>query len=192
MCTMEKFDDLHNVWGNQSDSKPAISASDLIKKGEAHRKKLKASQFWTIGILSALIIILVGYFIWMGVHKLNGFTIGLAIMICVIIMRVTLEWISVIKFNAIKPDTSLKEFSNKMQQFYSWRKRIHWIFIPIIYILYIVGFTMMLPSFKENLSQGMYVYVIISGYGSLIVFALFIIRFIKREVQLLDYLKKCN
>ena len=188
---MEKFDDLHNVWGNQWDPMPAISASDLIKKGEAHRKKLKASQFWTIGILSALIIILVGYFIWVGVHKLNGFTIGLTIMICVIIMRVTLEWISVIKFNAIKPDTSLKEFSNKMQQFYSWRKRIHWIFIPI-YILYIIGFTMMLPSFKENLSQGMYVYVIISGYGSLIVFALFIISFIKREVKLLDYLKKCN
>jgi hypothetical protein len=186
---MENFDELQSLWGQQTSSRINTSASQVIEKAEANMKKLKMGQYITIGILSSATIILLGYFLWVGVSQINAFTIGLGIMVAVITLRILLEWISVNKLRRIKPDSSMIQFSDQMAQFYVWRRKINMIIVPIIYIAYTLGFSLMLPAFRENLSYGMYLYVLISGFGSLVVLAFFISRQIKKETQLLKVLK---
>jgi hypothetical protein len=189
---METFDELQTIWNKQPNVIGKTSATELIKKGEGHIKKVRAGQLGTIVILSTLIIVLVTYFIRMGAQKMNGLTVGLSTMIVVIIIRVVLEWLSVNKFKAIRSDKTLEEFSLKMQYYYQWRKKVHTLFIPIIYITYTIGFSLLLPSFKMNLSTGMYWYVVISGYGFLTAFALLMVRILRKEMKLLEFLKGLN
>lgn len=186
---MEAFDELQNLWTRQPDASSKTSASALMKKGEAHLKKVRAGHWGTIVIISALIVVLIGYFIRMKAYQLNGLSTGLTLMILVMIARVTLEVMSANRFGSIKPDNSLAEFSTKMQGYYAWRKKIHTIFIPLIYLLYAVGFTLLLPAFKASLSWGMYLYCVISGYGFLTAFAFFLIRVLRKEMRLLEFLK---
>lgn len=189
---METFDELQTIWNRQPNVMGNTSATELLKKGEAHLKKVRAGHWGTIAIISVLIIVLIGYFIGMKAYQLNGLSIGLTLMIMVMIARVVLEWISANRFGSIKSDNSLAEFSAKMQQYYAWRKKIHTVFIPIIYILYIIGFTLLLPAFKANLSHGMYLYCVISGYGFLTIFAFFLVRILRKEIKLLEFLKALN
>lgn len=189
---METFDELQTIWNRQPNVIGNTSATELMKRGETHLKKVRAGHWGTIAIISVLIIVLIGYFVGMNAYQVNGLAIGLTLMILVMIARVVLEWMSANRFGSIKPDNSLAEFSAKMQGYYAWRKKIHTVFIPIIYILYVVGFTLLLPAFKANLSHGMYLYCVISGYGFLATFAFFLVRILRKEMKLLDFLKKLN
>jgi hypothetical protein len=184
---METFENLQSLWARQ-EQLPRPTVAELIKKGENHIKNLKAGQVATTAILSLLIIILVAYFFWMGAHTRNPLTLGLSIMIGVILLRVALEVVSMRKLRLITPYLTLTEYSEKMQAYYRWRKRIHIIFIPIIYIAYTGGFTLLLPSFKIHLSHFMYWYSIISGYGFLTLFAFALVRILKKEAALLKHL----
>jgi len=186
---MENFDDLKTLWSQQSGSRISVTATDLIKKAEVNMKRLKMCQFFTIGILSTLTMVLIGYFLWVGAQRPNALTLGLGVMIAVILIRIALEWVSANKLKSIKPDRSLSEFSISMARFYVWRRKINLIFVPLIYTSYTAGFASLLPTFRENLSYGMYIYVLASGFGSLIVLALFIARLIKKETKILNFLK---
>jgi hypothetical protein len=189
---MEAFDELQTVWNKQPRPRATISSSQMIAKGEAHIKELQAGHWGTIAILTVLILALTAYFIFMDAHFINELTLGLSIMIVVIIIRVFLEWLSVIKLSAIQFHSAWVIFTHQMQQYYEWRKKVHRVFIPIIYISYIVGFSLLLPTFKDNLSVGMYWYVVISGYGFLTGFALLMIRILRKEMKLLEFLRTVN
>src|SRR6478609_2691265 len=108
---MENFDDLKTLWSQQSGSRVSVTATDLIKKAEVNMKRLKMGQFFTIGILSTLTMVLIGYFLWVGAQRPNALTLGLGVMIAVILIRIALEWVSANKLKSIKPDRSLSEFS---------------------------------------------------------------------------------
>lgn len=189
---METFNELQNLWNRQPNATGNTSAAELIKKGDAHLKKVRAGHWGTIVIISILIIVLIWYFISMKAYRLNGLSMGLTLMIVVMIVRIILEGMSANRFRSIKPDNSLSTFAMKMQQYYAWRKKIHTVFIPVIYILYVVGFTMLLPAFKDHLSHGMYLYCLISGYGSLTAFAFFLVRILRKEMKLLEFLCALN
>lgn len=189
---METFDELQTIWSKQPNAISKTSAAELIKKGDDHIKKVRAGHWGTIAFISVLIAALVVYFVWMNAYQINGLTIGLTLMIVVMIVRVILEWISATRFRSIKPENSLAEYSTKMQWYYAWRKKVHTVFIPIIYILYVIGFTLLLPAFKANLSHGMYLYCVISGYGFLTAFALLLVRILRKEMKLLEFLRGLN
>lgn len=189
---MKTFDELQNLWSRQPSVVTNTSAAELMRKGETHLKKVRAGHWGTITIISILIVVLITYFIYMKAYQLNGLSIGLTLMIVMMIVRVVLEGISASRFRSIKPDNSLATFTMKMQAYYTWRKKIHTVFVPVIYILYVVGFTLLLPAFKANLSHGMYLYCVISGYGFLTAFALFLVRILKKEMKLLEFLKALN
>jgi len=189
---MKTFEELQNIWDQQTESNIKPDATDIIKKAEVHTKKIKRNHFWTRIILSLTSIILIAYYIWVGAYKQTIFNFGLCIMITMLLFRIALEWISVKKLENLKTDVSLIEYSKLAQKFYNWRKRIHYILTPIIYITYIAGFTLLLPLFKENFSRGFYLYILISGFGFLLIFGLFIIRMIRKEIKLLDFLKNIS
>lgn len=189
---MKTFEDLQTIWNQQTEANSNPTVTAIIKKAEAHTKKIKRNHFWTITILSLTSIVLISYFIAVDAYKQTLFSLGLGIMIVMLILRVVLEWISVKKFNNIKTDVSLIEYSKLTHQFYQWRKKINYILTPIVYLTYIAGFSLLLPVFKENLSKGFYLYIVLSGFGFLLFFGFFMIKIIKKEIQLLDFLKNIS
>lgn len=186
---MKTFEELQSIWSQQSDSGIKPNATDIIKKAEAHTKKIRQNHFWTRVILSLTVVVLVLYYIWASAYKHTLFSLGLSIMIIMLAVRIGLEWVSKEKLNALKTDVSLIEYSKLAQRFYQWRKKIHYIFTPLIYLTYIGGFTLLLPVFKEHFSNGFYLYIIASGYGFLLFFGFLMFKMIKKEMEMVRFLK---
>ena len=149
---MKTFEELQNIWNQQTTSETQPTAAEIIKKAELHTKKIKRGHLWTRIILSLTSIILIFYFIWSGAYRNIQFSIGLFIMIVMLVSRVALEWISVKKLANLNTDLTLIEYSKLAHQFYTWRKKIHYILTPIIYLTYTAGFTLLLPVFKSIFS----------------------------------------
>lgn len=189
---MKTFEDLQSIWNQQTESNSNPTVTDIIKQAEAHTKKIKRNHFWTTAILSLTSILLISYYIGVDAYKHTQFSIGLSIMIVMLLLRVIFEWISVKKFKNIKTDVSLIEYSKRTRLFYQWRKKIHYILTPIVYLIYMAGFTLLLPLFKENFSKGFYLYILISGFGFLLIFGFIMMKMIKKEIHLLDFLKNIS
>jgi hypothetical protein len=186
---MRTFDDIQSIWNQQSETKSSPSGDSIILKAEKQIKKIKRNHYWTIGIISFTAMILIYYYIWTGAYRLNALSIGLTIMILMLLFRIVLEWISVKKFRKIPRSLSLLEYGKQTKSFYEWRKKVHLVLTPIIYFSYTIGFTSLLPVFKENFSYGFFMYCVVSGYGFLITFGYFVIKQIKRELNLLIFLR---
>lgn len=189
---MKTFEELQNIWDQQTAYESQPTPTEIIKKAESHTKKIKRGHLWTRIILSLTSIILISYCIWSGAYRNVQFSIGLCIMIVMLVSRVALEWISVKKLANLNSDLTLIEYSKLVHQFYTWRKKIHYILTPIIYLTYTAGFTLLLPVFKNIFSRGFYLYILLSGYVFLFLFALFMIRFIQKEIKLLHFLKNIS
>jgi hypothetical protein len=189
---MKTFEELQTTWNQQKDSNTKPAAADIIKKAEENTKKIRRNHFWTKAILTVTSVILIFYYIWIGANKNTLFSLGLGIMITMLMFRIILEWISIEKLKSLKTDVSLIEYSKLAYQFYQWRKKIHYILTPVIYLIYVAGFTLLLPVFKENLSKGFYLYIVLSGYGFLLFFGFFMIKMIKKEMQLVSFLKNIS
>lgn len=185
---MNEFNQIQEIWGSQKISKPEYTVSELINRSEKQTQKLKLNHYSTIAIISLTSFILLFYFIWTKSYQFNTLTIGLVIMIVMLMIRIILEINSAKKLRSIKPNLSLMNYSIAVKRFYEWRKKIHYIFTPIIYVVYFIGFTMLLPSFKANFSNWFFIYCLISGYGFFILFGIFLIAQIKKEIKLIEFL----
>ncbi len=110
-------------------------------------------------------------------------------MVGMLLLRIILEAISIHKFKNIAFGKPYKEYTQSIIKFYHWRKKIHYVLTPVIYICYSVGFAMILPILKTNISQGFFTYIIISGIIVFLGMGLFIYKQIKKEMDLMKYLK---
>lgn len=193
MCTiMTDFDQIQELWNSQQGTNSTLRADDIIHKAENHVKKIKRNHIATIAILIVTVVVLVAYFIWIDFSRWNLFTTGLGLMIVMLVWRIGLELVSKKRFSHIKPDGSFSEYSKKITTFYTWRKKVHLVLTPIIYLSYIAGFVMLLPALKANLASGMFWFSFISGSGFLIGFGFYLIHLIRKEIRLLDYLKEVH
>jgi hypothetical protein len=190
MCTtMKTFENLQDIWNKQSISNHKKTAAELIKMAEEHSKKIKLNHIGTLVIIGITILILIPYFIWIGSYSFSFFTLGLALMIISMLTRIMIEGISIRKFNSVKTELPLLEYCEKATQFYHWRKKIHFIVTPIIYMVYLFGFSLLIPTFKTEFSTPFFIYLMASGYGFLIGFAFFLRKKIKNEMKILEFLK---
>lgn len=189
---MEKFEELQSIWNQQSDLKPTQKSIEIIKIAQEKSRIITIKHFWTIGILSTLAFILLAYYIWIYTYNSMSFKLGLGIMIFVIVIRTILEIVSIKKFKKINFNIDLKNHTLQLKEFYTLRKTIHYILTPIIYLIYILGFIILLPQFKQNFSNGMYLYILISGFGFLIFFSFFMIREINKDINNLKFLENVS
>ena len=87
---MKTFEELQNIWDQQTESNTKPAAADIIKKAEAYTRKIKRNHFWTGIILGLTAIILISYYIWVGAYRQTLFNLGLSIMIAMLLFRVVL------------------------------------------------------------------------------------------------------
>lgn len=191
MCTiMNEFDELQEIWNSQLSSKTAAQAEDIIQKTEVNLKSIKRRYIGTTIILAVTVSVLVAYFFWISFYQWSLFTAGLGLMIGMLSWRIALELISMKRFSKIKPNDSFLEYSERIIAYYIWRKKVHFVCTPIIYLSYMIGFVLLLPAFKSNMSVGMFWYCVISGFVFLIGFGFFLIYLTRKEIKILNYLKE--
>ncbi len=185
---MTDFKNLQSIWNQQGDSKTAVNSGDIIQKSEAHFKKIKSNQRWIILILSITLIVLLIYFGWVLTHQIDTLFLGLSLMVGMLFFRVVLEVFSIYKLRSIRPINTLNTYTEQLKSYYQWRKYIHFLLTPVIYISYTVGFILLLPTFNLHFSRGFYLYCLISGFLFLILMALIIIRSIRKELKQITHL----
>lgn len=190
MCTtMKTFENLQDIWNAQSISNNKKTTAELILIAEEHSKKIKLNHIGTLVIIGITILILIAYFLWIESHSFSLFKLGLELMIASMMIRIMIEGISIRKFNLIKTELPLIEYSKKATHFYDWRKKIHFVVTPIIYLVYTLGFSMMIPTLRVEFSTLFFIYLLVSGYGFLIAFAFFLRKKMKNEMEILEFLK---
>ncbi|WP_395077706.1 hypothetical protein [Flavobacterium sp.] len=189
---MEKFEELQSIWDKQSDATPKFDSKAITIEANRNIKIIKIKHFWTIGILSVIVFILVYYYFWIFNDAIADRIIGLQLMIFVLIGRVILEIISIFQFKKIDFTATFKNYTKQLVSFYKFRKVTHFVLTPIIYLSYCFGFISLLPLFKESLSNGFYLYVLISGIGFLVFFSYFLIKGIRQDMNNLEFLKKID
>lgn len=190
MCaTMKTFENLQDIWNTQSISNNKKTTAELIVMAEKHAKKIKSNHIGTLVTIGITTLFLITYFIWIGSYSFSFFTLGLALMIFSMLTRIMIEGVSIRKFESINNELPLLDYCKKAAAFYSWRKKIHYVATPIIYVFYLLGFSLLIPTFNEEFSTPFFIYLMFSGYGFLIGFAFFLKKKLKNEMEILEFLK---
>jgi len=186
---MKTFKNLQDIWNAQSISNNKKTSAELIVMAEKQAKKIKSNHIGTLLIIGFTTFILITYFLWIGSYSFSLFTFGLGLMTASMLIRIMIEGISIRKFNTIKTELPLLEYSKKASLFYNWRKKIHFVVTPIIYLVYTLGFSLIIPTLREEFSTPFFIYLLVSGYGFLIGFAFFLKKKLKNEMEILEFLK---
>lgn len=188
---MSEFKDIATVWKNQS----AIVTSnpeELMKKAKQIKKTIKREYIWTQVILFITVVVLIFFFVTVSAYNFNQSLLGATLMVFAMLTRIILEYCSQIKLKKLDSTLTLKKYADKAALFYNRRKKVHFIYTPIVLISYAAGFILLLPYFEKALSKGFYTYIWISAIVLLFVFSFFIYKQAQKELSILKFLKSID
>jgi len=184
---MDEFKNLKSQWENQPSSDfPKNGAAALLNKITFLKKKQKITN----AILLLTVAVLIIFFFYVSAYRNVLVMCSLLLMIGSVLLRVIIEMMSISKLNKINVALSRTNFKKQMISYYRKRKIIHFTVTPIIILLYCVGFILLLPDFKANLSSGLYTYIQVSSVVVLLVLGTFIAIQIQRELKVLKNLSE--
>tara|TARA_R110000868_G_scaffold99858_3_gene274673 strand:+ start:1612 stop:2166 length:555 start_codon:yes stop_codon:yes gene_type:complete len=183
---MKSFDEIQSQWNSQKRQVPAENGHELIiRKVNTIKKK----QTLTNVILVITVIVLIFFFIYISAYNDLLVTFSLLLMIISLATRVALEMRSIKMLNNLNVSTTVENFKIRMINYYKKRVNTHLIWTPIIILLYSIGFILLLPAFKANLSSGFYNYIIVSALVMLLLLGMLIFTQIRKELAILRELK---
>jgi len=183
---MTEFEELKSQWENQSQSKiPKDGVKLILEKITLIKNKQRITNI----VLAVTSVVLVAFFFYVSAYEFQPVMIGLLMMIGALVIRIGLEFLSIRTLKNFDVSTTTEKFKQQMIHYYKGRTKVHFVATPIIILVYVIGFIMLLPGFKESLSSGFYNYIIISSIVVLVILSLFIAREVKRELLSLRELR---
>lgn len=183
---MEMFENIKSQWENQSQSEtPKDGAKKIMEKMTYTRKKQKITN----SILTVTAAVLIAFFFYISAYKIQTVMIGLLLMIGALAIRIGLELYSLRTLKVINTSVDAYEFKQQMIRYYQNRTKVHFIITPLVIAAYCIGFVMLLPAFKSNLSLGFYNYIVVSSIVLFLILGLFIAKQIRKELVVLKELK---
>lgn len=183
---MTAFEDLKSQWNNQNQPEiPEDGAKKVVDKINAIRSKQRITNI----VLGVTVMVLIVFFFYISAHKFPPVMIGLLIMMGSLLTRIGLEFYSMNYLKKMNVSVAYEAFKSQMATYYKQRIKVHFIATPLIVISYCIGFVLLLPAFKENLSSGFYNYILVSAVVVLVVLGLFIAKQVKKEIALLKEMK---
>jgi hypothetical protein len=185
---MTDFQTLHELWQQQrpvQQGEPSV----VIQKAMAEQKQFNFRLRSTIGIFLVTLGILIWYFMFYLHLVTTTIQLSAALMIGSILCRVGVEMISHWQLRQIDFTQTLKKYAHQFTRFYVFRNLVNFFFTPLTMLLYSFGFIHLLPSFKANMSEGWYLYTLISGVGFLVGFSVFLCWHVRREMHILQEMK---
>lgn len=183
---MKTFEEIQNSWSQNKEPIDEVLLSTI--SNSVH--DLKQKNRITIAVLIATVAVLVIYLIWVGYTAPMSFYVGLFLMVISISYRVIAELISTQELSQIALDNSYHNHKNAIEKYYRSRLMLHKVFTPIILVVYWIGFIMLIPTFKENLSNFWFNYTWISSIPIAIAMIFFIRYYINKEQVILHKLKE--
>ena len=182
---MDEFEKLQHIWSNQPDEKTVqTSAENSIRKINSIQKGYKITRL----ILALTAMVLFGFYLYIQGYKNTTINFAFAMMGCALFTRIGIEFWCRHKLNAINPGKDVDHYKNEVIVYYKNRNYVHYLVTPATLALYITGFAMLLPFFKESLSPGFYLYIVVSFVILSIVGTVFFIIDIKKEQKMLKEL----
>ncbi len=183
---MNSFEEIQSKWNDQDKIKaPKDGFKSLMKRIE----EIKNKQKITNGVLLATVLVLGGFFFYIAGYNNHQVILGLSLMIGSLIIRVVIELLSIKKLQRINRSIDNTLFKQELTKYYNKRRIIHIVITPLIVLFYAIGFVILLPLFKVNLSAGFYTYILASSVLTLLILGLFIAKQIKKELEDLRILK---
>lgn len=183
---MKTFEDLKSQWEEQPQPEiPHEGSKIIMQKINAIQNK----QRITNGVLLTTTFVLIGFFFYINAYSNLIVSLGLFLMIGSLIVRIMIEYVSIKDLKRMDFTKDAAAFRTDLINYYKKRVTTHYVATPIILALYAVGFIILLPSFKENLSKGFYTYIVVSAIVILIVMVFFIGKEIQKELNSLRQLK---
>lgn len=183
---MDNFENIRSQWANR-DLPPAPPAGPQMAISKAAH--LRTQQAIGQLVLSATVIILIAFFFYVSAYKNATVTLGLGMMTGSLVVRILVEFFSQIKLKNLSVIQEVEGYRNGLVSYYKSRQWIHYLLTPVVFILYFVGFALLLPAFEQSLSPGFYNYVLYSSIFIFLFFVVFIGIHINREMKLLKELK---
>lgn len=184
---MTNFEDLKSQWEKQPKPEtPNDGYKEIIKKVNF----IKNKQLITNIVLGVTTLVLTGFFFYIKAYKNGIVSFSLLLMIGSLLTRILIEHLSSNKLKKINVTLKATTFKQKMIDYYKKRIKIHYVITPIIVALYIIGFVMLLPFFKQELSNGFYIYIKVSAVVIFIVLTIFIRKQILKEIKTLEELSQ--
>ncbi|WP_040281073.1 hypothetical protein [Psychroserpens damuponensis] len=179
-------DNLNKLWEIQADDRLSFNPKDIITKA----KKQRNNQHISITVMSLTVAILIIYAFYYAFNQWNTFNLGLILMIVSLTLRIILEFYSLYRKEKKLISMTQKSYHAYLKKYYKVRQLINYIITPICIAVYIFGFCLLLPYFKDYFSKGFYTYILISGFLSIIVVIGIIIKSTIKEQQLLNQLDR--
>jgi hypothetical protein len=181
-----EFKDIQDTWSQQSE----ITAFPDFEPAKQKLTQLRKAQRITQLILAITGIILIVFFFYIAAYKQSGPFIGMSLLIGVIFIRVTIEIRSQQKLKKINVLLSFNEFKAQLITYYQQRKTLAFRIIPVLLIIYNIGFVIMSYYFYQYLARGFFYYIVISYIVSFVVLFYFIRKQVVNELQILKNLQE--
>ncbi|NER14949.1 hypothetical protein GWK08_15945 [Leptobacterium flavescens] len=185
---MKTFEEIESLWNQQGGGK-AQAPEEFIEKARKVKKKVIREHLWTQAILAVTVLVLVVFFVSVSVANFNQSLLGASLMAGTLVIRILMEAVSKARFAKLDETENFRSYTSKAVTFYNWRKKVHFVATPVLIGLYATGFILLLPYFKKGVSTGFYNYIIFSGIAFLVFFCILIYRQIRKELEMLKYLK---
>jgi hypothetical protein len=179
-------DNLNKLWKTQGNDILKYSPQDVITKA----KKQRNGQYLTITILSTTVIIIVIYAFSFALNRWNAFNLGLILMASSLTLRIILEFYSMYRNERHLISMDHKSYHIYLKKYYRIRLMVNYIVTPVCIVLYIVGYTLLLPTFEKYFSKVFYSYILLFGIISLFIIVAIIIYSISKEQRFLRHLNK--
>lgn len=183
---MNEFDDMVSGWKKQSVPTPKNSANAVAVIAKKRVKNSRQKHVATIVVLGITLAVLVAFALYTKGNS-SHIAKGIQLMIGALCIRIGVEWLSIMLLNKLDVTKGTTQYLKMLTSFYNTRRKIHGAFTYIIFGLYVAGFCMMLPIFKETLSKGFFTYIWIS---SIVIFVALTLFIRKKVMQELGQLKK--
>lgn len=177
-------DNLNKLWETQTNEISSLNPKHIIKKA----KKQRNGQYISIIVMTLTVVILIIYAFYNAFMQWNAFNLGLFLMISSISFRIILEFYSLYRKEKRLISMAQRPYYAYLKKYYKMRIIINYLITPVCITIYIYGFYLLLPYFKQYFSKVFYNYILISGIISLIVIIAIIVSSTVKEHGFLKHL----
>ncbi len=177
---------LNKLWEVQAKDSLNLNPKEIISKANKQRN----SQYISIAVMAVTVVVLLIYAFYFAFKQWNTFNLGLMLMISSLTFRIILEFYSVYRKESHLIAMPQKAYHAYLKKYYKTRLLINYAITPICVAVYLLGFYLLLPYFKQYFSKGFYLYILLSGSISLIFIIAIIIKSTIKEQRFLKQLHK--
>jgi hypothetical protein len=185
---MSLFDELQSDWRKQTPGpSPSEGGGAEIRTKVA---RLRAGSLLTIAILTLTLLIIGIFFYYVGAMSTPGYGLPVTLMLGALFFRILAEILGRFHIRRISPGLGAADYRAALSTYHKARLWIHYLLTPMALIAYVWGFVLLTPTFREQLSEGFYTYILVSGGAVLVGILWLIVYSIRKEADLLDSLRE--